>query len=144
REDARGAEGRDVPRRGDHLPCGLDAAVADAFRSAARRERARDAPSWPVDAHAAHARRRPAPDARTAGAHEAVPGAAGEGVKPGPRFSKDTLSFLKRLKRNNRREWFNARKDEYEEVVRRPMTAIVEQLAVDMRGIAPEVLLGPS
>ena len=33
-----------------------------------------------------------------------------------PRFSKDTLSFLGRLKRNNRREWFNARKDEYEAV----------------------------
>ena len=64
-------------------------------------------------------------------------------MKPGPRFSKDTLSFLKRLKRNNRREWFNARKDEYEAVVRRPMTAIVEQLAVDMRGIAPELLVGP-
>jgi uncharacterized protein (TIGR02453 family) len=60
-----------------------------------------------------------------------------------PRFSKDTLSFLTRLKRNNRREWFNARKDEYDAVVRRPMLAILEQLAVDMRGVAPELHVSP-
>jgi uncharacterized protein (TIGR02453 family) len=64
-------------------------------------------------------------------------------VTQGPRFSRETLAFLSRLKRNNRREWFNARKDEYEEVVRQPMTAIVERLAVDMRRIAPELLVGP-
>src|SRR5215831_20717525 len=60
-----------------------------------------------------------------------------------PRFSPETLSFLKRLKRNNRREWFNARRDEYEEVVRQPMIAIIERLAVDMRAIAPELLVSP-
>jgi len=64
-------------------------------------------------------------------------------VKPGPRFSKDTLSFLKRLKRNNRREWFNPRKHEYEAYVRDPMFAVLERLAVDMRAIAPELLVGP-
>jgi uncharacterized protein (TIGR02453 family) len=60
-----------------------------------------------------------------------------------PRFSPATLSFLKRLKRNNRREWFNARRDEYEATVRQPMIAIVERLAVDMRAIAPELLVSP-
>ena len=64
-------------------------------------------------------------------------------MKPGPRFSKDTLSFLKRLKRNNRREWFNPRKHEYEAYVRDPMFAVLERLAVDMRAIAPELLVGP-
>jgi len=63
--------------------------------------------------------------------------------KATPRFSPATLSFLKRLKRNNRREWFNARRDEYEAVVRGPMIAIVEQLALDMRAIAPELLVSP-
>jgi len=61
----------------------------------------------------------------------------------GPRFSKNTLSFLGRLKRNNRREWFNPRKGEYEEYVRTPMLAIIDRLASDMRGIAPELLVGP-
>src|SRR5262249_31569286 len=60
-----------------------------------------------------------------------------------PRFSPATLSFLTRLKRNNRREWFNARRDEYEAAVRQPMIAIVERLAVDLRPIAPELLVSP-
>src|SRR5499425_2247962 len=60
-----------------------------------------------------------------------------------PRFSAATISFLKRLKRNNRREWFNARRDEYEAAVRQPMITIVERLAVDMRVIAPELLVSP-
>jgi uncharacterized protein (TIGR02453 family) len=62
---------------------------------------------------------------------------------PAPRFTKETLSFLQRLKRNNRRDWFNARKDQYEAHVKAPMLAVLEQLAVDMRAIAPEMLVGP-
>jgi len=64
-------------------------------------------------------------------------------VNAAPRFSKDTLSFLTRLKRNNRREWFNARKEEYEAVIRQPMLTILERLAADMRAIAPELQVGP-
>jgi len=64
-------------------------------------------------------------------------------MAPAPRFGKEALAFLTRLKRNNRREWFNARKDEYEAVVRQPMFAIVERLAVDMRRIAPELHVSP-
>jgi len=60
-----------------------------------------------------------------------------------PRFSADTLSFLTRLKRNNRREWFNAHRDEYEAAVRQPIVDIVERLADDMRAIAPELLVSP-
>jgi len=60
-----------------------------------------------------------------------------------PRFSKDTLAFLKRLKKNNRREWFNAHKDDYEAHVKAPMITVLERLAVDMRGVAPELLVGP-
>ena len=64
-------------------------------------------------------------------------------MKAAPRFGKDTLAFLSRLKRNNRREWFNARKDEYEAVIRQPMLAILERLAGDMRAIAPELQVSP-
>src|SRR5882672_9633570 len=64
-------------------------------------------------------------------------------MPPAPRFSTDTLSFLKRLKKNNRREWFNAHKDDYEAHVKAPMIAVLERLAVDMRAIAPELLVGP-
>jgi len=56
---------------------------------------------------------------------------------------KEMREFLKRLKRNNRREWFLAHRDEYEKHVREPMIAVLEQLAIDMRKIAPELLVGP-
>jgi uncharacterized protein (TIGR02453 family) len=60
-----------------------------------------------------------------------------------PRFSAGTLRFLRALKRNNRREWFNAHRDDYETFVRAPMTAIVEQLAIDFRELAPELIASP-
>jgi len=60
-----------------------------------------------------------------------------------PRFSAETLRFLRGLKRNNRREWFNAHRDDYETHVRQPMTAIVERLAADLRAFAPEIVASP-
>jgi uncharacterized protein (TIGR02453 family) len=60
-----------------------------------------------------------------------------------PRFGPEGLRFLRALKRNNKREWFQPRKDHYERHVRLPMLAIVERLAVDMRPIAPEVIVDP-
>jgi uncharacterized protein (TIGR02453 family) len=58
-------------------------------------------------------------------------------------FTAETLRFLRALKRNNRREWFNAHRDDYEAYVRQPMTAIVERLAVDLRAFAPELVASP-
>src|SRR5882762_6943108 len=60
-----------------------------------------------------------------------------------PRFTADTLKFLRALKRNNRRDWFNAHRDDYEAHVRQPMTSIVERLASDVRGFAPEIVASP-
>ena len=60
-----------------------------------------------------------------------------------PRFSPRTLSFLRRLKRNNRREWFHAHRDEYERDVREPMIAIIERLAADFRSFAPGLVASP-
>lgn len=62
---------------------------------------------------------------------------------PAPRFTPETLRFLRGLKRNNRREWFNARRDVYETEVREPMAKIVERLAVDFRAFAPEIVASP-
>jgi uncharacterized protein (TIGR02453 family) len=59
------------------------------------------------------------------------------------RFSDRTLRFLRSLKRNNRRDWFNAHKHEYEEHVRQPMIAIIERLAEDFRELAPELVAHP-
>ena len=60
-----------------------------------------------------------------------------------PSFTSKTLSFLRSLKRNNDREWFRARKDEYERHVRGPMVAVIERLAVDFGRFAPELDASP-
>lgn len=58
-------------------------------------------------------------------------------------FTAESLKFLRGLKRNNRRDWFNARRDQYEAHVRQPMIAIIERLAVDLRDFAPEIVADP-
>ena len=60
-----------------------------------------------------------------------------------PAFTSKTLSFLRSLKRNNDREWFRARKDDYEQHVRGPMVAVIERLAVDFGRFAPELEASP-
>jgi uncharacterized protein (TIGR02453 family) len=64
----------------------------------------------------------------------------------GPRISslpRRSLAFLRALKRNNRREWFQPRKEQFDADVREPMLAIVERLADDLRSIAPEIVVDP-
>jgi uncharacterized protein (TIGR02453 family) len=60
-----------------------------------------------------------------------------------PCFSAKTLSFLRKLKRNNDRAWFHDHRDEYELDVRGPMIAIVEALARDFGAFAPEMVADP-
>jgi uncharacterized protein (TIGR02453 family) len=55
-------------------------------------------------------------------------------------FTPKTLSFLRALKRHNEREWFRERKDQYEQHVRAPMIAVIEQLARDLPSFAPELV----
>lgn len=57
-----------------------------------------------------------------------------------PNFTPKTLSFLRSLKRNNDRDWFRERKDQYDEYVKAPMLAVIEQLAVDFQSFAPELV----
>lgn len=60
-----------------------------------------------------------------------------------PRFTSQSLRFLRALKRNNRREWFAAHRDDYEAHVRQPMTDIIARLAEDLRGFGPEYVANP-
>jgi len=62
---------------------------------------------------------------------------------PGPRFTEESLRFLRALKRNNRREWFDAHRDDYEANIRQPMTAVIARLADDFREFAPEFVASP-
>lgn len=58
-------------------------------------------------------------------------------------FSPKAVSFLRALKRNNDREWFKARREQYDTLLRAPMLAIVERLAVDLREFAPTLIASP-
>lgn len=60
-----------------------------------------------------------------------------------PRFSPKAIAFLRALKRNNDRDWFRARKEQYELLLRAPMIAVIEQLAIDFREFAPELIATP-
>jgi len=58
-------------------------------------------------------------------------------------FTGKTLAFLRALKRNNDRDWFRARKTEYEQHVRNPMIALLQRLARDLPGFAPDLVSDP-
>ena len=58
-------------------------------------------------------------------------------------FSPEASRFLKSLKRNKRREWFQPRKEEYERLLQHPMMALVWELADECRKIAPECRFEP-
>jgi uncharacterized protein (TIGR02453 family) len=58
-------------------------------------------------------------------------------------FTPRTLTFLRALKRHNDREWFKARKDDYEAHVRGPMVALIERLSEDAHAFAPDMVFSP-
>ena len=60
-----------------------------------------------------------------------------------PRFPPATLKFLRALKRHNDREWFKARREQYERDVRGPMLQVIERLATDFKPFAPELVANP-
>ena len=59
------------------------------------------------------------------------------------KFSPKALTFLRALKRNNDRDWFKARKDQYDELCRAPMLAVIDRLATDFRSFAPDLVATP-
>ena len=61
----------------------------------------------------------------------------------GSPFTNKTLAFLRALKRNNDREWFRARKPDYEQHVRAPMVALLDRLARDLPAFAPDLVSDP-
>ena len=54
-------------------------------------------------------------------------------------FSKRALQFLRGLKKNNAKPWFEAHRDEYERDVREPMRDLIEDLDRRLRRFAPEI-----
>src|SRR6267142_1031924 len=57
-----------------------------------------------------------------------------------PTFPKEGLQFLRSLKRNNNREWFQKHKSIYETHVKGPIENVVSAIAVDFDRFAPEMV----
>lgn len=60
-----------------------------------------------------------------------------------PGFPPKALAFLRALKRNNDREWFRARKEQYDTLLRAPMIEVIERLADDFQAFAPDLVASP-
>ena len=59
-------------------------------------------------------------------------------------FSPALFKFLKQLKKNNDREWFNANKQRYIEDVRDPMLRFIEDFQPRLRAISRHLVADPS
>lgn len=58
-------------------------------------------------------------------------------------FPKEGLRFLRSLKRNNNREWFQLHKTIYENAVKKPMDDLIAAMAEEFRVFAPEIVATP-
>jgi uncharacterized protein (TIGR02453 family) len=58
-------------------------------------------------------------------------------------FPAEAAKFLRSLKRNNRREWFQLRKHLYEQHVKAPMLELVAALNSDLAKFAPDYVTDP-
>ena len=53
-------------------------------------------------------------------------------------FSPQAVQFLRGLARNNRRDWFDARKEVYERELKEPLLALIEEINGEFMDFAPE------
>jgi uncharacterized protein (TIGR02453 family) len=58
-------------------------------------------------------------------------------------FPQEGIDFMKRLKRNNNRPWFEKHKEEYESFVKLPMQSLIVALQPHFEKFAPEFDLNP-
>ncbi len=56
----------------------------------------------------------------------------------------ELLQFLKQLKKNNNREWFQKNKDRYEHHVREPLLKFIEAFGPRLHKISPQFVANPS
>ena len=53
-------------------------------------------------------------------------------------FSPEAIKFLRGLARNNRRDWFDARKSIYQRELKAPLLALIEEINGELADFAPE------
>ncbi len=60
-----------------------------------------------------------------------------------PGFPPEAITFLRGLKRNNRREWFQPRKETFETRLKDPMLQLVESINSELMKFAPDHISDP-
>jgi uncharacterized protein (TIGR02453 family) len=60
-----------------------------------------------------------------------------------PYFTPEAMKFLRGLKKNNRREWFEPRRSIFEQEIKQPMLALITAVNAAMEGFAPEHVRAP-
>jgi uncharacterized protein (TIGR02453 family) len=58
-------------------------------------------------------------------------------------FTDELFGFLKQLRRHNKREWFQANKSRYEEVVRNPCLRFIADVAAPLQRVSPWLVADP-
>lgn len=58
-------------------------------------------------------------------------------------FSPKAFTFLRGLKKNNRKEWFEEHRETYETELKEPMKLLIEEIDVQLATIAPEIIGSP-
>ena len=58
-------------------------------------------------------------------------------------FSKKTLPFLKAIKKNNNKEWFEAHRSEYKELILNPSRAFVSEMGEHLQALEPTINFSP-
>jgi uncharacterized protein (TIGR02453 family) len=59
-------------------------------------------------------------------------------------FTEETFAFLRELKKNNKREWFQQNKDRFESHVRKPMLDFIAAFAPQLKRIGRHFVADPS
>lgn len=72
-----------------------------------------------------------------------MPARTGSAVEKFTGFRPGALTFLRSLARNNRRDWFEAHKERYENEVKNPLRILVEEIDARLGEFAPEMIGNP-
>jgi uncharacterized protein (TIGR02453 family) len=59
-------------------------------------------------------------------------------------FSPKALTFLRQLRKNNSRDWFQPRKPQFDELLQKPMLELTGRVADKMRGFAVDYVRDPA
>jgi len=58
-------------------------------------------------------------------------------------FAPKAMTFLRGLTKNNRKEWFEEHRAEYESLLKQPLAQLIEEVDVRLATLAPEIIGSP-